>query len=167
MTKRRTLDFDEHFTLSFDACCAAARRITGDGGVAEELAAEAFVRAWVRWPWLSRQRSPAGWVIRVTTNLAIDHVRRGAAPALARPETPAPEDAVVVRMALVEALRRLSARQRQAVSLHYLVGMDQHEVAAAMGLSSGSVKTHLHRARAHLRESLSLDDADLEVRLAP
>ena len=154
--------------MAFDPCCATARRITGDRAVAEELAAEAFTRAWMRWPWLRLQGSPVGWVVRVTVNLALDHVRRGPAPAVVTPDDYiALDDAVVVRLTLVEALGRLSTRQRQALSLHYLAGLEEAEVATAMGISAGSVKTHLHRGRARLRQLLTGDGHPLEARLAP
>ncbi len=167
MIDRRS-EFEELFTVAFDSCCATARRITGNQAVAEELAAEAFTRAWMRWPWLRLQGSPIGWVVRVTGNLAIDHARRGPPPVVTTPEDfVAIDEAVVRRLALVQALGRLSARQREAVSLHYLADMDEDDVAEAMGVSVGSVKTHLHRGRARLRQSLALDEPALEVRLAP
>jgi RNA polymerase sigma-70 factor, ECF subfamily len=168
MTDRWRSEFEELFGGSFDTCCAAARRIVGDQAVAEELAAEAFVRAWTRWPWLRLQGSPLGWLIRVTSNLALDHVRRGPAPAVVSPDAYLLlDDAVVTRITVVDALGRLSARQREALSLHYLAGLEEGEVAAAMGLSAGSVKTHLHRGRARLRRILTVEEPVLEVRLAP
>jgi len=61
---------------------------------------------------------------------------------------------VVLRIALVQALRRLPRRQREAVALRYLVDLPDREVAAALGVSVGSVKVHLHRGLASLRSSL-------------
>jgi len=55
---------------------------------------------------------------------------------------------------LIVALRLLPARQREIVALHYLLDMSVDAVAAALGVSSGTVKTQLHRARATLRGSL-------------
>src|SRR5437870_2122360 len=101
MADRRRDEFEALFATGFDACCATARRISGDKGVAEDLAAEAFTRAWARWPWLRVQGNPMGWVVRVTTNLAIDHVRRVPAPFGAPGEAPGVDDAVVTRLALV------------------------------------------------------------------
>ncbi|HEX7277398.1 MAG TPA: sigma-70 family RNA polymerase sigma factor [Acidimicrobiales bacterium] len=168
MSERRRSEFEELFATGFDVCCATARRITGDRGAAEELAAAAFTRAWTRWSWLRVQGSPMGWVVRVTTNLALDHVRRGPVPVTLTPEDYVTlDDAIVVRLALAEALGHLSPRQRQAVSLHYLAELEETEVAAAMGVSAGSVKTHLHRGRARLRQALALDESAMEVRLAP
>ena len=52
------------------------------------------------------------------------------------------------------ALRALPDRQRVAVALHYLADLSVADVAAAMGISEGAVKTHLHRARSQLAVSL-------------
>ena len=55
---------------------------------------------------------------------------------------------------LTDALRRLPARQREAFSLHVLQDLDVATTAAAMGCSTGSVKTHLSRARQALQQLL-------------
>jgi RNA polymerase sigma-70 factor (ECF subfamily) len=55
---------------------------------------------------------------------------------------------------LRDAVRSLPDRQQEAVALHYLLDMSVAETAAAMGVSEGSVKVHLSRARAHLEAML-------------
>jgi len=72
-------------------------------------------------------------------------------------------DAAVLRVALVHALRRLSSRQRDAIVLRYLADLPEHEVALALGISDGSVKTHLHRGLARLRTALGPDDPTSEL----
>jgi RNA polymerase sigma-70 factor (ECF subfamily) len=52
------------------------------------------------------------------------------------------------------AIRRLPERQRDCVVLHYFCELSDVEVASVLGVSSGSVKTHLHRARATLAHEL-------------
>lgn len=160
MGERRD-DFEALFDEAFDHCCAVARRIVRDDAVAEELAAEAFARAWARWWWLARQPARIGWVVRVTTNLALDAVRRKRPPVEAAAAAVAPDEAVVLRDALAAALRALPQRQRAAIALRYLADLPEAEVAAAMGVSAGSVKTHLHRGLATLRAN------GLEASLAP
>ena len=53
------------------------------------------------------------------------------------------------------AVHRLPRRQRQAVALHYVGQLSMAEIADVMGCSEGAVKSHLHRARDHLRGSLA------------
>ena len=66
----------------FERCVRVARRIVGQEEVARDIAGEAFVRAWARWPSLRDQRAGA-WVARVTVNLAIDATRKRIPPLLA------------------------------------------------------------------------------------
>jgi RNA polymerase sigma factor (sigma-70 family) len=51
---------------------------------------------------------------------------------------------------LVEILQTLPARQRECLALRYLLELSEEETAAALGISRGSVKTHVHRGIAHL-----------------
>ena len=66
-------------------------------------------------------------------------------------------DVVALRLALLATMRTLPRRQREAVALRYLVDMPEREVAAAMGVTTGSVKKHLHRGLAALRAALGTD----------
>lgn len=149
-------DFTAAFDDLFPRACRLARRIVGDPVVAEDVAAEALARAYARWAKISELPWRDGWVLRVASNLAIDHVRRQppAAPVVAPAVTE--EDAVTLRLALVACLRALPRRQRQAVALHYLAGLTDGEVGQALGISAGSVKTHVHRGMAALRKVVPL-----------
>jgi RNA polymerase sigma factor (sigma-70 family) len=71
-----------------------------------------------------------------------------------------PEDAVAIRLGLVAALQRLPQRQREAVALHYLGGLTDAEVGRALGVSTGTVKTHIHRALGSLRGLLADDEIE-------
>ena len=160
-------EFEDLFRLEFDRCVAVARRVLADGAVAEETAAEAFTRAWSHWRRVRRFGSPGGWVVRVTTNLALDHVRRGVAPTPTTIDAAALEDAVVAHVAILGAINQLPDRQRTAVSLRYFADLPVDAVAAAMGVSGGAVKSHLHRGLERLRTLLATEEPDLEARLAP
>jgi RNA polymerase sigma factor (sigma-70 family) len=58
---------------------------------------------------------------------------------------------------VLAALRRLPVRQREALVLRYYADLSEAEIAAAMGVSAGSVKTHAHRGLATLAELLGED----------
>lgn len=152
-----TLSFEGFFTSAFAKVRAATARIAGPD-LAEDLAVEAFARAFARWGRVSGMASPEGWVIRVATNAALDEVRRkkGFLPAIVARD--APED-IVERDDVVSAMRSLTRRQQEVVVLRYIVDLPEAEVALVLGMSAGSVKTHLHRAILRLRDQMSKEES--------
>ena len=92
-------------------------------------------------------------MLKVTTNQAIDRLRRRAPEVVHEPADDF-EDGVELRLALNAALLTLAPRQRQAIALRYLGGLSDREVAQALGISLGSVKTHIHRGLSGLRSRL-------------
>jgi RNA polymerase sigma-70 factor (sigma-E family) len=146
-------DFEAAFDRLLGLSYRHARRLVGDPAVAEELAAEALTRTYVRWPRVRSYEFLDAWVLRVVTNLAIDALARRPALSPVR-DALAADDVVVLRVTLAHALRALPARQRDAVVLRYLVDMSEADVAGALGIAPGTVKSHLHRALARLRVAL-------------
>ncbi|HVL04805.1 MAG TPA: RNA polymerase sigma factor [Acidimicrobiales bacterium] len=145
--------FDEAFDELFPRAVRLAARLLGNRAAAEDVAAETMARAYARWSKVSRLPYRDGWVLKVATNLAIDRLRRRP-PEVVPPPADDFEDAVHLRLALNAALLTLAPRQRQAVSLRYLGGLSDREVALALGISLGSVKTHIHRGLHGLRACL-------------
>ncbi len=145
--------FDEAFAELFPRAVRLASRLLGNRAAAEDVAAEALARAYARWSKVSRLPYRDGWVLKVATNLAIDRLRRRT-PEVLPPAADDFEDAVHLRLALNAALLTLAPRQRQAISLRYLGGLSDREVALALGISLGSVKTHIHRGLHGLRTTL-------------
>ena len=132
----------------------------GDAELAADAVQEAFVRAHLRWSAIRRYDDPVGWVRRVALNLLHDDHRRSVRRrrAVARlaaepPVTVAPAEPD----GLVATLSALPRQQRTAVALFYVDGLSVAEVAAAMGLAEGSVKSHLHDARRRLRRLLDAE----------
>ena len=130
-------------------------------GEAEEVVQDAFVRLYASWGKL-RDPSRASFYLRTTVlNLARGRLRRRRVarrhPELPGPDAP-PADEVTVapdtRSAVITAVRALPRRQQDCVLLRYYGGCNEHEVAASLGISPGSVKTHLHRAMAALSSTL-------------
>jgi RNA polymerase sigma-70 factor (ECF subfamily) len=98
------------------------------------------------------------WVLRVATNLALNATRQRRRRLLFRaPEPVSYDDTTASRVALVAALRALPARQREVIVLRHLAGLSEPEVATQLGLSLGTVKTHLRRAKQTLRGTLSAE----------
>lgn len=155
--------YDESFAASFrelyTPAVLLARRLTNDPFTAEDLAAEAMARAYAHWGKVSNAESPRAWVLRVTTNLAVDHVRRHQshrrfAPLLLDREPREDGELAVTRVALVAALAALPQRQREAVALRYLADLEETEVSRALGISASTVRTHVQRGLAGLRDVL-------------
>ncbi len=146
--------------------------VTGSTGAAEDAVQEAFARAWARHRRGGTFTHLSGWVATVALNHARrGHRRRGteerafvrlAAGAGAAGATGrAPGDHVAVDVAVREAVDRLSGRQREVVVLHHLLDIDVATTAAVLGVSEGTVKSALHRARAHLAEALADHEEEL------
>lgn len=144
--------FEQQFEVLFDAAMAPALRILRGVAAAEDVAAEALARTYADWsrlggaPWLT------AWVSRVSTNLAIDQIRRSKRrpPEIRR----AANGDLELRLDLAEAVARLPRRQREAVSLRYFADLSERDVAALMDVSTGSVKKHLHRGLQAMRADL-------------
>jgi RNA polymerase sigma-70 factor (ECF subfamily) len=153
-------DFDQWFRATLDRVRRAARRVVASDAEADDIASEAFARALVRWSTVRDLPHRDAWVVRVASNLALDAVRtrsRRERILIVQRAAEAVGDgteASAERMALVLALAGLPRRQREVIALRYLMGLPEAEVAAALGLSSNTVKTHLARALSTLRSRL-------------
>jgi RNA polymerase sigma-70 factor (sigma-E family) len=144
-----------------------ATLVVGDAGLAEQVTQDAFVKLQLRWGGLRRlDRAPA-YLRSAVLNAARSQLRRRkvsdrydarrtVAPVVATPEGAALGRAEHERV--VAALRRLPERQREAIALRYYLDLPEAEIADAMGVSPGSVKTHVHRGLAALALHLGEDN---------
>ena len=153
--------FAEFYAGARDDCLRAVYASVGDRQAAEDLVAEAFARAWARWPAVSRHPAPRAWVVRTALNTRVSWWRRR------RREVPLPpdaghEDAVQpaaggggldgsVDPELMAVLLRLPARQRQVIALRLFLDLDTAQTARTLGIAPGTVTAHLTRAIATLR----------------
>jgi RNA polymerase sigma-70 factor (ECF subfamily) len=120
--------------------------------VASDAVAEAFAQALRRGDAI---RSPDRWVWRTAFRIATGEMGRRREEVQANDEYEvAPETTE-----LLGALRRLPAKQRASVVLHYHAGHSLKEVAQIIGSTPSAVGVHIHRGRKHLRELLGDDDA--------
>lgn len=149
----RDPEFEALFHELYASVLASVQRFVSARPAAEDIAAEAFARAYARWPHVQTLAWRDAWVMRVAINLAIDSTRKRRLPRQVI-DTTTFDDATVDRVALARAMKRLPARQRDVVAMRYLADLSEQQVATALGISTGSVKTHLSRGLERLRSEL-------------
>jgi RNA polymerase sigma-70 factor, ECF subfamily len=155
---RGPVDFDDAFRRWYGPMVRTLAVAAGDREVAADCVQDAFTRAYVRWGRVSRLQDPAGWIRRVAVNRMRDHFRKRERGARAF-ERLAPQTDVVALppsepSELGTLVSTLPPQQRIAAALFYVEDLSVTEVAAAMDLSEGAVKYHLHAARESLRSTL-------------
>ena len=137
---------------------------SGSYPAAEDAVQEALVRAWIRSERGEGVESLPAWVAAVALNLTRSGWRRTMAERRARRRLPERSGAATPseeHMDVARALEALPRRQREVAVLRYLLEMSTAEVAAALGIAEGTVKSSLARARAHLAEALQLHDTEV------
>jgi RNA polymerase sigma-70 factor (ECF subfamily) len=141
---------------------ALCRRLCGDAARAEELTQDAFTRAWQH---RSKSRSGPeyiGWLCRIAIHLALTDSRsrgrrdrRETLVAEAAEWSAASSPQPAVGMDLERAIARLPEGARKVFVLHDIEGYRHEEIGEMLGLSTGTSKAQLHRARRLLREALA------------
>ena len=183
LVERLARDLDaafEAFVLAEqDLVYGIAVRSTRDPGTAEDLAQEVFVRAYRALAEYDAERIRSlqlrAWLARITMNLCRNRARarrsrpveiawEASSVAVAPPPDPAPRPEAVLleRESDAEWGQRLAAvpdRYRSAVELRHVHGLSYEEVAVALDRPVNTVKTHVHRGVALLRDAVVQEEA--------
>lgn len=144
----------------FPRVVSAVTLVAGSRAAAEDAVAEALARAWECAGRGEQIRSLPAWVTHVALNLSRSRLRRVRAEARARERMgrgylqASPEDRLDVQRALAE----LPRRQREVVVLHYYLELRVTEIASALRVSEGTVKSSLHRARHTMAAALGEEE---------
>ena len=160
-------------------------RMVQDPAMAEDLAQEAFVKAYRSLHTYDASRKLSSWLFKIAHNTAIDHLRKHA-PETVSLESPQEDEgrgglAAVLSDGSVEdpaaaaerrdmarslerAISRLRPEYREAVVLFYVEGATYQEICDVTGLPLGTVKTNLHRARKELAQEMSALGWGIETR---
>ncbi len=136
--------------------------LLGDAAEAEDVAQEAFIRAFRALDRFDESRPLRPWLLQIAANLARNRQRSAGRylQALARMVRGAPEPVSSIgeqteqrweAETLWQAVRRLSAADQEIIYLRYFLELSEAEAAEALGVALGTVKSRMHRAMGRLR----------------
>ena len=167
--KGNTLAFEELVRLHEKKVYALALRMCGNSEDAADVAQEAFLSAWRGLPSFRGEAGFSTWLYRLTSNAAIDQLRKGKRqreeaslddgdlPLDVPDRQPGPQEAVEsaeLQRAVADGLRELSEDHRQILLLREYQGLSYDEIAQALEVDLGTVKSRISRARRALRKIL-------------
>lgn len=155
--------FERLYRDNLNRVYAVCVRMCGDRSRAEELAQDAFVRAWERLPQFRGESAFSTWLHRLTVNVVLEAQRNerrnrartesddvlDAEPPVARSEHHAE------KMDIAVAIAALPPGARAVFALHDVDGYKHEEIAEMLDITAGGSKAQLHRARRLLREALT------------
>jgi RNA polymerase sigma-70 factor, ECF subfamily len=152
---------------------AVVRRIAGDDDLAQDYAQEAWIRAIRALPTFRGDARFSTWLHRIAVNAALQALRK--AETRRKREAPiaegaAPPDVTVaphegdafLQQRLESALDRLPEGMRRVLILHDVEGYTHEEIGDVLGVTAGTSKSQLSKARAKMREMLSALDGALD-----
>ena len=157
--------FEDFYLEEYPRVVMLVYALSGSRAGAEDIAQEAFLRAYRDWDRVGSYEHQAAWVRRVATNLASSGLRRRLAEAraltrLAARREPALEPLPAEEADFGRALRALPRRQAQAVALFYVEDLSVQQIAVVLDCAEGTVKAHLARGRQSLARRLQLDQGE-------
>jgi len=152
----------ELYTAHYEAMVRLACVVVSDVAAAEEIVQDTFL-AMLTGSWQLRDEEKAlAYLRQAIVNRSRSVLRHRTVidkhQQKCSPDMPSAEHGALTlleRDAVVSALRELTDRQREAIVWRYYAGLSEAETASAMGISPGSVKSHVSRAMVNLRETLA------------
>jgi RNA polymerase sigma-70 factor, ECF subfamily len=164
--------YGELVRLHYPGVVQVVYRLCGDAGLAEDMAQETFLRAWINLPSFHLQSSLRNWLYRIAVNAALDVLRRRPEEALEDEaaemlidQAAGPETALIEkeRMTLLQqAMRSLPEAARSVLVLREYGGLSYHEMASVLDVPVGTVMSRLNYARNRLRELLKAQHLQME-----
>lgn len=153
------MTFDEFARTRLLALLRFAKVLCVDRGTAEEVLQEVLLRAYARWDTIAALDVPETYVRRMIVNEYLSWRRKWSriapVPMLTMvadgPDASDPVGRIAQRDELVAEIARLPRRQRAVVVLRYYGGLSDTEIAADLGCTAGTVRSHLSRALAAMR----------------
>ena len=153
----RPTEFDVFYRMSWHDIYAPLAVTIGDADLAREAVDEAMARAYARWSRVRSATNPEGWVYRVAYRWAVDRLRRRSRERtlVLRLSGGSSTDEYWFEPGLDAALSALPLEQRAVVVLTLVVDWSEDDIARALSIRPGTVKSRLHRGLIKLRRELS------------
>ncbi len=134
---------------------ALTLRMTGRAADAEDVVQEAFIKAWKAIPQFRGDTSFKNWLCKIGLNLCRNQIRRNRETGeLEETAAPMQETDALAKVWLEDALRKLPEGYREVLVMHDVMEMRHHEIGEILGISTGTSKSQLHRARSKMRDVL-------------
>lgn len=130
---------------------------------ANDFLQETFIKAYINLSKYNSKYPFTVWLHSIAKNVFLDSVRRRATQSSMRLLTGGDIIDIIdesiehesfnydLREVVANCINTLAPKYKEILEMRYYIGYDYHEIAAALGLPEGTVKTHLHRAKARLK----------------
>lgn len=165
--------FSEIVELYKDKVYILCYRMLGNSHEAEDIAQEAFIRAYMNIDSYNIDKKFSTWLYRIATNLSIDRIRKKKPDfyldaevkgtegltmySQVASDTPLPEDEVEsleLQQSVQEEILKLPEKYRAVIVLKYIEELSLKEISDILGLPISTIKTRIHRGREALRKQL-------------
>lgn len=144
-----------------DRVYSVVRRVVGDEHLAEDVAQDAWIRAFEKLHLFRGDAAFSTWMYRLAVNAAVNRVRSQGrrskletSPELRLP-VQEPDESVLHQRQLARALDALPDGYRTVLVLHDVEGLTHEEIGDKLGIATGTSKSQLHKARARMRDLLA------------
>ncbi|WP_071458841.1 RNA polymerase sigma factor SigW [Bacillus massilinigeriensis] len=165
--------YEEIVELYRDKVFQLCYRMLGDRYEAEDIAQEAFIRAYINIKSFNQNLKFSSWIYRIATNLCIDRIRKKKPDYYLDAEVPGTEglnmysqvsadtarpevelESLELRDEVQKQIAMLPEKYRSAIVLKYIEELSLNEISEILDLPLGTVKTRIHRGREALRQQL-------------
>jgi RNA polymerase sigma-70 factor (ECF subfamily) len=168
--------FGDLVRLHYPGVVRVVYRLCGDSGLAEDMAQEAFLRAWINLSSFHPQSSLRNWFYRIAVNAALDVLRRRPEETLEDEATQMlPDQKTSPEVAMIEkegktqvqrAIQSLPEAARSVLILREYGELSYQEIANVLDVPVGTVMSRLNYARNRLRELLQVELLQMEKEYA-